>query len=264
MLKRRSRLVLAFAVLTAGSGVGLADDHAQAQRTPRSTMSCWSSWAAWIPPRIPCSRTTARGSNICRRPISARWRKPGNPTVIAARPATPPRHRRSRARPERNKMNNKQRALLLALLLAAATPVFAQEPPRLRRQPRATPSAPPATACLGRVCRRPAEAALALRKPVEHPAARAAAGAGARQPALAGHVAGAAWPGARSVSTVGKSLPPDQRRPCASAGRSSSRCRPNEQAAVRQNFHRFQQLPPERRKSYASAGATPARRSVSR
>src|SRR6185312_9944958 len=113
-------------------------------RTRRPMKSCWSFWAASIQPQIPCSPTTAHGSNISRKQISARW-LPSQATRQWLRqdPRSRSRRHRSRARRERNKMNNNKCALLLALLLAATTPAFAQEaaPPS---PPSANASAPPA------------------------------------------------------------------------------------------------------------------------
>jgi hypothetical protein len=92
MLTRRSRLVLAFALLTAGPGVGLADDpHKPAAPDPAIDDELLEFLGS-----VDNAADTAQ-------PDDGTWidylshtdpgkvaAKPDNPTVIAAKPATPP------------------------------------------------------------------------------------------------------------------------------------------------------------------------------
>ena len=260
MLNRCSRLVLAFAVLTAGSGIGRADDTTRKPPNPsRPTTSCWNSWAASTPPRIPCNQTMARGSNIFRRQTSARW---PNQAIRRSSRQNPPRPHRSRARQGRNKMNNKQRSVLLALLLAAAVPVFAQQEPSAPPPPPAmsAPATPVQWSNLSRIsrnCSRASEINGIRCPPSGSRRSRAAVNVGWRcHPEQKGL--------ARQRFEKWHSLPPEQRE------------------QLRQRWQRFQSLPPNHRlpfvritagsssyprgsaSSCASAGITPPRNSVNR
>src|ERR1700728_2307434 len=88
MLKRRSRLVLACMVLTAGSSVGLADDTRKpTPPTPDDELlECLGSVD-------PASDTVQPDDGSWVEYLSqtdiGKVAKPGNPTVVAAKPATP-------------------------------------------------------------------------------------------------------------------------------------------------------------------------------
>jgi hypothetical protein len=89
MLHRRSRLVLAFMVLTAGSGVGLADDSRKpAPPTPDDEL------LEFLGSVDPTSDTVQPDDGSWVEYLSqtdiSKVTKPGNPTVIAAKPAAPP------------------------------------------------------------------------------------------------------------------------------------------------------------------------------
>jgi hypothetical protein len=249
MLSRCSRLVLAFAVLTAGSGVGLADDtHKPAEPGVRRRV-CWSFWAVSTPHRIRCSRMTAHGSNIFRRQTSARW---PNQAIRRSSRQSPPRPHRSRARQGRNKMNNKKRSVLLAaaprgrgprVRAAGAGPLLPDlRPARARRRRR----------CSGRAC---------------HPISRNCSRYGnqwntlppERQQALAR--GSQRWLGmtpeqkglARQRFDRWHSLPPEQREQLRQRWQRFQSLPPGQQDAVRQNYRRFQQLPPGQRQRVARA-----------
>ena len=89
MLIRRSRLVLAFAVLTAGSSFALADDS----RKPTNPQSD-DELLEFLGSVDPASDTVQPDDGswieyLSQTDISKVANKPGNPTVIAAKPATP-------------------------------------------------------------------------------------------------------------------------------------------------------------------------------
>jgi hypothetical protein len=89
MLNRRSRLVLTFMVLTAGSGVGLADDTRKpAPPTPDDEL------LEFLGSVDPASDTVQPDDGSWIEYLSqtdiGKVAKPGNPTVIATKPATPP------------------------------------------------------------------------------------------------------------------------------------------------------------------------------
>jgi hypothetical protein len=89
MLNRRSRLVLAFALLAAGSGIVLADDT----RKPTNPQSD-DELLEFLGSVDPASDTVQPDDGswieyLSQTDIGKVANKPGNPTVIAAKPATP-------------------------------------------------------------------------------------------------------------------------------------------------------------------------------
>ena len=89
MLDRRSRLVLAFAVLTAGSSFALADDS----RKPTNPQSD-DELLEFLGSVDPASDTVQPDDGswieyLSQTDIGRVANKPGNPTVVAAKPATP-------------------------------------------------------------------------------------------------------------------------------------------------------------------------------
>ena len=88
MLNRRFRLVLAFVVLTAGSGVGLADDT----RKPAPPVLD-DELLEFLGSVDPASDTVQPDDGSWIEYLSqtdiGKVAKPGNPTVVAAKPATP-------------------------------------------------------------------------------------------------------------------------------------------------------------------------------
>jgi hypothetical protein len=89
MLNRRSRLVLAFAVLTAGSGIALGDDT----RKPTNPQSD-DELLEFLGSVDPASDTEQPDDGawieyLSQTDIGKVANKPGNPTVVAAKPATP-------------------------------------------------------------------------------------------------------------------------------------------------------------------------------
>ena len=89
MLNRRSRLVLAFAVLTAGSGIALGDDT----RKPTNPQSD-DELLEFLGSVDPASDTAQPDDGswieyLSQTDIGKVADKPGNPTVVAAKPATP-------------------------------------------------------------------------------------------------------------------------------------------------------------------------------
>src|SRR6266850_8001005 len=88
--------------------------------------NCSNFWVAWIREWIhKCLRTMAAGLITCRRRTSAKSRRPPIRRTHRARRRRP---RRNLLRPETRKMI-KGYSLMLAVLLAAAAPAFAQQPP---------------------------------------------------------------------------------------------------------------------------------------
>ena len=89
MLSRPSRVMLAFAVLMAGSGVALADDT----RKPVDPATD-DELLEFLGSVDPASDTVQPDDGTWIEYLSqtdiSKVAKPGNPTVIAARPATPP------------------------------------------------------------------------------------------------------------------------------------------------------------------------------
>jgi hypothetical protein len=90
MLKRRSRLLLAFAVLTAGGGIVLADDT----RKPADPATD-EELLEFLGSVDPASDTVQPDDGtwieyLSQTDIGKVAPQPGNPTVIAARPPTPP------------------------------------------------------------------------------------------------------------------------------------------------------------------------------
>ena len=88
MLRRRSRLILAFVMLTAGSGVALADDT----RKPADP-ALDDELLEFLGSVDPASDTVQPDDGTWIEYLSqtdiGKVAKPGNPTVIAARPAAP-------------------------------------------------------------------------------------------------------------------------------------------------------------------------------
>ena len=89
MLNRRSRLVLAFAVLTAGSGIALGDDT----RKPTNPQSD-DELLEFLGSVDPASDAVQPDDGawieyLSQTDIGKVADKPGNPTVVAAKPATP-------------------------------------------------------------------------------------------------------------------------------------------------------------------------------
>ena len=89
MLNRPSRLVLAFAVLTAGSGIALGDDT----RKPTNPQSD-DELLEFLGSVDPASDTVQPDDGawieyLSQTDIGKVADKPGNPTVVAAKPATP-------------------------------------------------------------------------------------------------------------------------------------------------------------------------------
>jgi len=89
MLKRRSRLLLAFAVLTAGAGIVLADDT----RKPADPATD-DELLEFLGSVDPASDTLQPDDGawieyLSQTDIGKVAAKPGSPTVIAARPPTP-------------------------------------------------------------------------------------------------------------------------------------------------------------------------------
>ena len=89
MLKRHSRVVLAFALLTAGSGVGLADD---ARKPPPTTPD--DELLEFLGSVDPASDAAQPDDGtwieyLSQTDIGKVAAKPDKPTVVAAKPATP-------------------------------------------------------------------------------------------------------------------------------------------------------------------------------
>ena len=89
MLNRCSRLVLAFAVLTVGTGVGLADDTTRKPPSPSSD----DEFLEFLGSVDPASDTVQPDDGSWIEYLSqtdiGKVAKPGHPTVVAAKPATP-------------------------------------------------------------------------------------------------------------------------------------------------------------------------------
>lgn len=90
MLKRHTRLLLAFAVLTAGGGIVLADDTRKppAPATDEELLEFLGSVDPASDNLQPDDGTWIE--YLSQTDIGKVAAKPGNPTVIAARPPTPP------------------------------------------------------------------------------------------------------------------------------------------------------------------------------
>lgn len=90
MLRRRARLVFAFAVLTAGAAVGFADDA----HKPAADPVLDDELLEFLGSVDPSSDTLQPDDGAWIEYLSQtdinKVAKPGNPTVIAAKPATPP------------------------------------------------------------------------------------------------------------------------------------------------------------------------------
>jgi len=104
MLTRHSRLVLAFALLTAGSGVGLADDaHKPAAPDPAIDDELLEFLGS-----VDNAADTAQPDDgtwieyLSQTDIGKVAAKPANPTVVAAKPAAPPEQKPSTSGPKQN------------------------------------------------------------------------------------------------------------------------------------------------------------------
>jgi hypothetical protein len=151
-------------------------------------------------------------------------------------------------------MIDKLHSLLLALLMAAALPAFAQELP-------AAPSSPPAPVAWS-----------SLSPPQQQLLSKFSGQWGSLPPARQQALAHGSerWLGmsaaerdtARERFSRWGSLPPEERHALRGRWQRFQALPPGEQAAVRQNFHRFQQLPAERRQILREQWnrATPAER----
>jgi len=89
MLNRRSRLVLAFAVLTAGSGAVLADDPPHQPSPPALDDELLEFLGSVDPSSDTVQADDGSWIEYLSQTDIGKVAKPGNPTVIAAKPATP-------------------------------------------------------------------------------------------------------------------------------------------------------------------------------
>jgi hypothetical protein len=89
MLNRRSRLVLAFAVLTAGSGAVLADDPPHQPSPPALDDELLEFLGSVDPSSDTVEADDGSWIEYLSQTDIGKVAKPGNPTVIAAKPATP-------------------------------------------------------------------------------------------------------------------------------------------------------------------------------
>ena len=89
MLGRRSRLLLAFTVLTAGSGVGLADDPKKPAPAPVLDDELLEFLGSVDPTSDSVQPDDGTWIEYLSQTDIGKVAKPGNPTVIAAKPAAP-------------------------------------------------------------------------------------------------------------------------------------------------------------------------------
>ena len=89
MLSRRSRLVLAFAVLTAGSGAVLADDPPRKPSPPALDDELLEFLGSVDPSSDTVHADDGSWIEYLSQTDIGKVAKPANPTVIAAKPATP-------------------------------------------------------------------------------------------------------------------------------------------------------------------------------
>jgi hypothetical protein len=89
MLSRRSRLVLAFAVLTAGSGAVLADDPPHKPNPPALDDELLEFLGSVDPSSDKVQADDGSWIEYLSQTDIGKVAKPANPTVIAAKPATP-------------------------------------------------------------------------------------------------------------------------------------------------------------------------------
>jgi hypothetical protein len=88
MLNRRPRLVLAFAVLTAGSSMALADDSRK-PTNPQSDDELLEFLGSVDPASDAVQPDDGAWIEYLSQTDIGKVAKPGNPTVVAAKPATP-------------------------------------------------------------------------------------------------------------------------------------------------------------------------------
>jgi hypothetical protein len=88
MLNRRPRLVLAFAVLTAGSSMALADDSRK-PTNPQSDDELLEFLGGVDPASDAAQPDDGSWIEYLSQTDIGKVAKPGNPTVVAAKPATP-------------------------------------------------------------------------------------------------------------------------------------------------------------------------------
>lgn len=89
MWKRQSRLVLALTVLAAGSGVGFADD-ARKPTTPTPDDELLEFLGSVDPASDTAHPDDGSWVEYLSQTDIGKVAKPGNPTVVAAKPPTPP------------------------------------------------------------------------------------------------------------------------------------------------------------------------------
>ena len=89
MLNRRSRLVLAFVVLTAGSGAALADDPPRKPSPPVLDDELLEFLGSVDPSSDTAQADDGSWIEYLSQTDIGKVAKPANPTVIAAKPATP-------------------------------------------------------------------------------------------------------------------------------------------------------------------------------
>jgi len=89
MLSRRSRLMLAFAVLTAGSGAVLADDPLRKPSPPALDDELLEFLGSVDPSSDTVQPDDGSWIEYLSQTDIGKVAKPANPTVIAAKPATP-------------------------------------------------------------------------------------------------------------------------------------------------------------------------------
>jgi hypothetical protein len=89
MLNRRSRLVLAFVVLTAGSSAVLADDPPRKPSPPALDDELLEFLGSVDPSSDTVQADDGTWIEYLSQTDIGKVTKPGNPTVIAAKPATP-------------------------------------------------------------------------------------------------------------------------------------------------------------------------------
>ena len=89
MLNRRSRLVLAFAVLAAGSGAVFADDPPRKPNPPALDDELLEFLGSVDPTSDTVQADDGTWIEYLSQTDIGKVAKPGNPTVIAAKPATP-------------------------------------------------------------------------------------------------------------------------------------------------------------------------------
>jgi hypothetical protein len=89
MWNRWSRLVLAFAVLTAGSGIALADDTTRKPPNPSSDDELLEFLGSVDPASDTVQPDDGSWIEYLSQTDIGKVAKPGSPTVVAAKPATP-------------------------------------------------------------------------------------------------------------------------------------------------------------------------------